>query len=206
MATMIGKMKNEMTIIFQLSIQQKARALRKMPVEKERVMMLQKNPRSFSAKNSVMRVNIQLQEISRPAPQRKTPMTATVEEFIRHNSNPRTDVIKLNIIVHLLPSHQVKNIAEKIPTTEPRMMELLRRRMNYQLSHLDLNYVARLVFPLGKGVYAALASQGRLQTNYLQLVISLGQLKDCSQKRQGLTRKQAEDSIPIMKMKNIIKY
>jgi hypothetical protein len=40
---------------------------------------------------------------------------------------PAMPRMRLKIMVPLLPSHSVKKIAEKMPMTDPRMMELLSR-------------------------------------------------------------------------------
>jgi hypothetical protein len=74
--------------------------------------------------------------MSNPAPYRKTPTTTAVCESTNDNRSPITARIRLKIIVPFRPNHYVKKIAENIPNTDPKIIELFKRVTKLEPSHL----------------------------------------------------------------------
>jgi hypothetical protein len=74
--------------------------------------------------------------MSKPAPYRKTPITAVVCVKINVSRSPKIDKNRLKIIVPFRPNHSVKKIAEKMPMTDPKMIELFKRVTKAAFSHL----------------------------------------------------------------------
>jgi hypothetical protein len=91
--------------------------------------------------------------MSKPAPYRKTPITTVVCESINNSMSPIIERIRLKIIVPFLPNHSVKKIAEKIPNTDPKIIELFKRVTKLAPSHLKSPHrFARLRRPSDSGV------------------------------------------------------
>jgi hypothetical protein len=81
-------------------------------------------------------VKTELYAMSKPAPYRKTPITAVVCVKINVSRRPTIDKIRLKIIVPFRPNHSVKKIAEKMPITDPKIIELFKRVTKAAFSHL----------------------------------------------------------------------